>query len=441
VSRVLLVSIILIGRTGTEVVCCETARGLRRRNHEVIIYTQQAGATADQLRAEGFEVTTDLASLNAVPDVIQANQTYPLLEAVGRFPGTPAISICHDAVTWHSEPVDLPAIRRHVAVDLACRDRIASRFPHLADRIEILHNAVDLDAYRPRAPLPPRPKRALILAKHPSYLDAVQAACAGYDIDLDVLGPAVGVEVDDLPSLLGRYDLVFASARSALEAMAAGCAVIVIDSRGLAGLVTSAAVSSWREDNFGLRLLSREASGEAVAAEIERYDALDAQRVSGFIRENSSLARYLDRLEAMYREVAAEALAQPVDRDELVYQMSRSFRPIEHGLRAQRDLDLANFARSKQAEFEVTYMERARAREAELNAAFEQRLRAREAELRADFQEQARRREAELQQRADAELQRQAGSRQAEFEAYRAWVAPRNLHHRIIRKLRRLIGA
>jgi hypothetical protein len=86
-------------------------------------------------------------------------------------------------------------------------------------------------------------------------------------------------------------------------------------------------------------------------------------------------------------------------------------------------------------------MERARAREAELNAAFEQRLRAREAELRTDFQEQARRREAELQQRADAELQRQAGIRQAEFEAYRAWVAPRNLHRRIIRKLRRLIGA
>ena len=50
-SRVLLVTIILTGRSGTEVVCCETARGLRRRNHEVVIYTQQDGPTADQLRA------------------------------------------------------------------------------------------------------------------------------------------------------------------------------------------------------------------------------------------------------------------------------------------------------------------------------------------------------------------------------------------------------
>ena len=42
-SRVLLVTIILTGRTGTEVVCCETARGLRKRKHDVAIYTQQDG--------------------------------------------------------------------------------------------------------------------------------------------------------------------------------------------------------------------------------------------------------------------------------------------------------------------------------------------------------------------------------------------------------------
>ena len=79
------------------------ARGLRKRNHDVVIYTQQDGPTADQLRAEGFQVTTDLASLTFVPDVIQANQTFPLLEAIGHFPAAPAISICHDSSTWHSD--------------------------------------------------------------------------------------------------------------------------------------------------------------------------------------------------------------------------------------------------------------------------------------------------------------------------------------------------
>src|SRR5947209_15172904 len=95
VSRVLLVNIAMAGRTGTEVVCCETARGLRRRGHDVAIYTQHEGATAEALRAEGLQVTSDLSSIDQIPDVIHANQTFPLIEATGRFPGTPAISICH----------------------------------------------------------------------------------------------------------------------------------------------------------------------------------------------------------------------------------------------------------------------------------------------------------------------------------------------------------
>ena len=114
-SRVLLVTIILTGRTGTEVVCCETARGLRKRNHDVIIHTQRDGPTADQLRAEGFQVTTDLASLTFVPDVIQANQTYPLLEAIGRFPrnaGDLDLPRLNDLVQRTGRPAFDPASRR-----------------------------------------------------------------------------------------------------------------------------------------------------------------------------------------------------------------------------------------------------------------------------------------------------------------------------------------
>ena len=136
VVRILLVNIQLVGRSGTEVVCCETARGLRRRGHDVAIYIRHDGPPAEELRAEGFHVTNDLSSITQAPDVIQANQTFPLVEAIGRFPATPAISICHDATVWFNEPLDLPTIRRHVAVDFACRDRIASAMPNLEGQIE-----------------------------------------------------------------------------------------------------------------------------------------------------------------------------------------------------------------------------------------------------------------------------------------------------------------
>jgi hypothetical protein len=91
----------------------------------------------------------------------------------------------------------------------------------------------------------------------------------------------------------------------ALEALAVGCAVVVVDGRGLAGLVTSSLVDEWRRNNFGLRLLTREPTKEAILTEIGRYDTRDAALVSGRIREHASLSTYLDRVEAIYRDVLA----------------------------------------------------------------------------------------------------------------------------------------
>jgi glycosyltransferase involved in cell wall biosynthesis len=327
-SRILLVTISLVGRSGTEVVCSETAYGLRKRKHEVSIYVHFDGPMADSLRADGFQVVTNLELLDFVPEVIQANQTFPLLDAVGRFPDVPVISICHDSFIWWNEPVDLPSIRRYCAVDLACRARIVHRFAHLAERVELLHNAVDLDRFKSRPSLPDRPKRALILAKGPTYLAAIRAACQPHGISVDAVGPGVGHEIDNLSSRLFEYDLVFATARAALEAMAVGCAVILIDSRGLGGLVTREVVSSWRDNNFGRWLLTRSTSPGSIAAEIERYDPNDAQMVSDFIRKHSSLEFYLDRLEELYRAIIADGASLAVDKDMLLYRMSQSFRSL-----------------------------------------------------------------------------------------------------------------
>jgi len=465
VVRILLVNIQLVGRSGTEVVCCETARGLRRRGHDVAIYIRHDGPPAEELRAEGFHVTNDLSSITQAPDVIQANQTFPLVEAIGRFPATPAISICHDATVWFNEPLDLPTIRRHVAVDFACRDRIASAMPNLDGQIEILQNAVDLDSFQPRAPLPRRPARALVLAKGPSFLDSVRDACAQRGLELSIVGPGIGNEVDDLPSYFRSHDLVFASARSALEAMATGCAVIVLDGRGFAGLVTHDVVSTWRQNNFGLRLLKRPVSTELILDAIDHYDAAEAQRVCNFIRANSSLDQYLDRLEAMYREVITESAENPADRGDLLYQMGLSIQRIESAWSLEAHAAAGREVQSACNELNARFEQRLRAREAELRAESRQAMDVRERELeqqrrasasalRAEFRqemafrerelEQQRRareseasaREAELSRRA-AELRRQTDLKAAEFAAFRAWVAPRNLPRRIFHRVRR----
>jgi hypothetical protein len=420
-ARVLIVTIGLRGRSGTEVVSIETAHGLRQRGHDIALYTHHPGPTSDQLRADGFEVVTDVGSLASPPEIIQSNQTYPLLDVVGRFPEAPVVSICHDATIWFDEPLDLPAIRRHVAVDLACRDRIVRRFPTLTRRVEILHNAVDLARFKPRATLPARPKRALILAKHADYVEMVRVACLGHGLQVDAVGPGVDRTVADLATRLTAYDVIFATARAALEAMAVGCAVVVVDQRGLAGLVTSDVVASWRDDNFGRRLLSRTAAVETIAVEIDHYDASDAAKVREVIRREASLDRYLDHLEAIHQEVIADCARDPTDMAAFVGALGRSLHGFvvahEEHLVVTRQSELLAMEKRQsaacQAELQAIEQRQAAVYQEELRAIEQRQSTAYQAELQAIEE----RRAAVYQEELQAIERRQSAAYQAELQA------------------------
>ena len=77
--------------------------------------------------------------------------------------------------------------------------------------------------------------------------------------------------------LLSQFDLVFAVGRSAIEAMASGCAVIVADRYGLGGLVTEMNFSAYRDANFAYGITTgRLLTEDTVYEEITRFD-----RISG----------------------------------------------------------------------------------------------------------------------------------------------------------------
>jgi glycosyltransferase involved in cell wall biosynthesis len=223
--------------------------------------------------------------------------------------------VSHSPVYWVEAPPPLSRIGRVFAVSEVCRDRLIAAGE--TRRIDLLLNPVDLDRFQPRSPLPKEPRRALVLTKNAKHLPAVRAAAAAVNLRLDELGPGVGHVVDDLHVRLHDYDIVFATGRMALEALACGCAVIIADSRGLAGLVHSDVVDAWRQHNLGQRLLDRPVSAAGLKSEIERYDAEDARAVSLRIRETASLAVYLEAVETTYRSILSADQAREVDPDSL----------------------------------------------------------------------------------------------------------------------------
>lgn len=306
--RVLLTNITLATQTGTEWYTVDLARALVERGHAVAVYTVEPGRLARELERSGIAVYNRLDDIDFEPDVIHGHHGPTCLAAMLRFPAVPGVFVCHDAVEWHDEAPLIERLRRYIAVDTPCRRRLERDGvpPRLIERIP---NFVNLDRFKPRHPLPERPRRALVFshyAREGPRLEAIRRACRRCDISLDVVGTGVGNPVQAPEEHLGRYDLVFAKAKAALEAMATGCAVILADHHGQGPLVTSDRFDALRPLNFGRECLTFGARSDELVAQIGRYDSADAAVVQRRVRREASLDDATTRWSALYERVMVE---------------------------------------------------------------------------------------------------------------------------------------
>lgn len=288
---------------GTEVVIRDLALGSLRRGHRPIVYSPSIGEIGEYLIAKGVAVIDDLRLLAETPDIIHAHHVVPCGEALIRFPHVPAINVCHAFQYWMEAPAHFPQIGAYVAIDEACRDRLVHAHGIDPGRVVVLQNAVDLKRLPVRKrPLPERPRRALAFGKATKARE-IRLACEAVGLEFEAIGYPVGRHVSEPERELVRFDLVFASARSALEAMCCGCAVIACDRRGMAGLVTAENFAAMRQKHFGLRSFIAPVTVKRLIEEIGRYDRLDADAVSLRARREADLEDLLEDFDALYADV------------------------------------------------------------------------------------------------------------------------------------------
>lgn len=307
--RVLITNNALDLRAGTELYVRDLAIGLLERGHTPMAYSTVLGDVAKELRAATVPVANNLDALAVPPDIIHGHHHIEAMTALLHFPGVPAIYLCHGWLPWLESPPLFPRILRYVAVDTPCRDRLLLEHGIPESRIRLLLNFVDLRRFKPRGPLPVGPQRALVFsntASEVNYVHAVRQACARAGLTLDVVGLRAGTICAQPEAILGRYDIVFARARSALEAMAVGTAVVLCDETGLGPMVTTSELDRLRPLNFGIRALRQPLSSEAITREIARYDPADAMEVSRRIRATAGHDAVIDELVALYGEVMIE---------------------------------------------------------------------------------------------------------------------------------------
>jgi len=309
--RVLITNLFVAAYSGSETVVELLADALGRAGHAPMIFAPTLGPQAERMQARGHIVVDRLALLPERPDVLHLQHITPALMAMTAFPDVPAVFSCHSATLEVEAPRPHPQIRRYVAVDDLCRAQCAKR-EIAVDRLSVILNAVDLQRFAARPALPPKPKTALMLTKTWEQQGVVRAACARAGLTLDELGPATRATSDRIETVLPGYDIVFATARMALEAAAVGCAVVVVDGRGFAGMLRSESLDAWRRLNFGAGLLTAPVTAAALDAAIAAYDPADAAKVCGRIRAEASADDYAAAYVKLYGQAIDEGVARDI---------------------------------------------------------------------------------------------------------------------------------
>jgi len=251
----------------------------------------------------------NLDAIGARPDLIHGQHHAETMTALLRFSDTPAIFFCHGWLPWEETPPRHPRILRYVAIDDTCRDRLVFEHAIPDERVTVILNSVDMDEFVPRSPLPLKPARALIFSNKASdcaHLPAIQEACNRTQLTLDVISSDSGNVTARPQDLLGQYDIVFAKARCALEALAVGSAVVLCDSVGAGPMVTTGEMVRLRQLNFGVRTLRGSLDPEGLVKEIARYDRDDAAEIPRRIRTSAGRKSAIDQILALYNETLEE---------------------------------------------------------------------------------------------------------------------------------------
>jgi len=349
--RVLFTNNALGPRGGSETYIRDVAIALVRQGHRPAAFSLVHGDVARELRNATVPVIDDITRLGEPPDVIHGHHHLETLIAALAFPDAPIVNFCHGWVPWEEMPLHHPAVRRYVAVDEVCADRLIREEGLAPGQVDLLLNFVDAARFARRAPLPGRPARALVLsnaARASGYAGVIGAACQAAGVTLDIVGAAAGNPTDVPEQLLAGYDLVFAKGRSALEALAVGCATIVADAAGAGPLVTPDNYEGLRRRNFGIRELRHAHDVEWYRDQIATYDAERCAQVTERVRVDADLNAAVARLLEIY-DAAMSAPPGPGDASRAAaIHCSRIAVPLKQAYRAnervawlERELDVA----------------------------------------------------------------------------------------------------
>lgn len=298
-------------RGGSELFVAEVAVELQRRGHRVCVFSTVPGEISGMLQEQNVPVVSSPADCPFRPDLIHGQHHLETMAALSLWPGVPGVYFLHGATPWEEHPPVHPRLRRYLATSPRFGWWVAQECGVSETSLEVVRNFFDAARFPHRRPPGQRTGRALVfhntmLASGPAF-HALQAACQAVGLTLDGVGEAFGKTDANPGRLLPGFDVVFAGGRSAIEAMACGCAVLPVTALQAEGRVHPGNFEEMADRNFTAETNAPPIQTAAVAAELRRIRPEETESVTRRIRNEFALERAADRLLEIYASVMAES--------------------------------------------------------------------------------------------------------------------------------------
>ena len=293
---------------GSEWVVVELARALASRGHQVAACSSQIAEAGSMLKGMSIPVIVDPFDSPFKPDVIHGQHHLDTIRALCAFPEVPAIYHCHGYLPWVEDPPVHPRILYYVGMCSIISDRIRLSLGVPEQNLVTIPNWVDLDRFRFVRDPRQKPRKALLYLRsfdrNSWHASQLCQAFESMDIRLDLWLPQGETCAPEV--VLPEYDIVLASGRSAVEAMACGCAVLPISPSACLDLVDQNNFDLFQCQNFSPRLDTGQFNAESIIRAIASYDSGNVEAVTEAVRSKCTLSAAVDVLESLYARTIAD---------------------------------------------------------------------------------------------------------------------------------------
>lgn len=296
--RIAFTNIALEGFAGSELWTLEMASFMHRSGIPTLVYSPNLGAVAQKFAAAGLAITDHPVDLQLfAPTVLHMHHHWETAGArIAAGPDCRCVNMIHGLLPHPEWPG--PGMDAYLAVSLHAKAKTVLLGPPDWDSIIMLPNFFDSERFGNKREK--RDRKALIHSSRvtDANLRLMQSVLEPHRLALDHIGYGGAVETSP-EDVLPRYRVVFAAGRSAIEALASGCHVILWD-QGIVGPAVTV-------NNFWYVL----AANFSVAACILPYAMVDDPAMADWLAEQLLLLEDAEPLtELVHQHVTVDKIGQ-----------------------------------------------------------------------------------------------------------------------------------